>query len=439
MLAIILPPRDTLLSKDDLLRNIGICRQYLNGSEPVQLYARDEDLPFFLEILAPDNIHKFDHFHFANSDTLFFMQGWTSPSFAVDPNGIFQQRVYIQQKDGRIGLRNREMDITEYPHLETHVFNRLAPRTTDGFFYYFPYGYLFRYPGLGPINEFGFRISHDLHHLEKRGEQHKIIAVFGGSAAWGMYATHEEMFSSVLEKLLNEYCSRQKIPYTFSVLNFGMHGHVLLNEILTYVLFCHRLRPDYVIAHDGWNDFAYGLFSDSYLLDECQMTYQYNLENWSQILHATSRFPTNQPVQKLEVINLPTGILKAYTMRKMQFEQIVKANGGEFIWGLQPCVYSKTALSPVEEKATMVDSNNPFAGLYEPVKFLYENLDRFMQLPAGASGLNLHKIFAAFGKDVTLFGDHMHTNPRGDREIAAAYLDFFIKNVIAGITNKKAG
>ena len=30
---------------------------------------------------------------------------------------------------------------------------------------------------------------------------------------------------------------------TFTVLNFGMHGHVVLNEMLAHVLFTSRIRP----------------------------------------------------------------------------------------------------------------------------------------------------------------------------------------------------
>ena len=45
----------------------------------------------------------------------------------------------------------------------------------------------------------------------------------------------------------------------FTVLDFGLPGNVVLNEIITYLLHCQDIRPDIVVAHDGFNDLFYGL------------------------------------------------------------------------------------------------------------------------------------------------------------------------------------
>ena len=44
-----------------------------------------------------------------------------------------------------------------FPALDAHAFNRLGSRTTDQFIY-FPYGYMFRMMGLGPLDEFSQRV-----------------------------------------------------------------------------------------------------------------------------------------------------------------------------------------------------------------------------------------------------------------------------------------
>jgi hypothetical protein len=146
-------------------------------------------------------------------------------------------------------LLSEDISGDDYPLIDVHIFNALSPHQTD-MYYYFPYGYLFRYLGLGPINAFGFRIDKPLESYVGRPNTHKLIAVFGGSSAWSLDCLYNEMFSFKLEEKLNKHSKDNGWEQTFSVLNFSQHGHVLLNELFTYILFCHELKPDIVIAHD---------------------------------------------------------------------------------------------------------------------------------------------------------------------------------------------
>ena len=108
---------------------------------------------------------------------------------------------------------------------------------------------------------------------------------------------------------------------------------MLLNELLTYQLFFPNRGPDIVIAHDGFNDLAYGVYSDPGLLYPHFISYQHNLESWSQILHGTQgKRRLNEP--PLMARNNPKTVVQAYLTRKRQFARLVSAEGGKFIWGL---------------------------------------------------------------------------------------------------------
>ncbi len=321
----------------------------------------------------------------------------------------------------------------EYPYLYTHIFNAVGSRN-DNQMYYYPYNYLFRCSGMGPTNEFGFRISGDVSQLSDRPPQHKVITVFGGSAGWCFYCLPDEMFSTLLEKRLNEYCQQQGLDTRFTVLNFSQHGNVCMNEIITFMQFCHRIKPDIVIAHDGFNDLLYGQISDPYLLNTQQITYQHNLENWSEILHETKGIllPEQYVPGATTIRNFPRATIQAYCSRLMQFQDMVTASGGTFIAGLQPMVFSKKKLSKTEgerietyvrtKTCGMADAFNNMSILYD--RYI-QTIDRKFKYFA-----NMHHYFSQFGDNLTLFGDVMHTNPTGDSHIADYYTSYIVENIL---------
>lgn len=332
----------------------------------------------------------------------------------------------------------RVLSPAEYnPHHDDHVFGRLAPSGTD-FFHYFPYGYLFRCVGLGPINGFGFRIADNPGQMETRPTNHKVIAVFGGSSAWSLDCLYDEMFSAVLERLLTERLAERGSDVKVTVLNFGQHGNVVLNEILTYTLFCNRLRPDIVLAHDGFNDLAYGMATDPTLLLQ-GLCYQFNLEAWAGLLHDT--MPTAEPgapAVKREPRNAPQTVIRAYIRRKQQFQRLVEADGGRFVWGLQPTMESKAALSASEQAfvSRVLPSEDPVEPIMALMKDLYEMMLANVPLLRQVDFVNFHQEFAKYGADRTLFADKMHTTPDGDRVIAERYADHLIDALIGPVTGE---
>jgi len=159
------------------------------------------------------------------------------------------QKVYKIDYLGKL-YRCGPLDDSDYPHFDSHVFNRVGPRVDDNFCY-FPYTYLYRLTGLGPTNPFGHRIREDLESFKTRSANTRLICVFGGSSAWSIYTFYEEMFSHQLETLLNEAMSKKGSALSFKVLNFGMQSNTALSEMMAYLLWAYPLKPDIVIAHDG--------------------------------------------------------------------------------------------------------------------------------------------------------------------------------------------
>ena len=178
------------------------------------------------------------------------------------------------------------------------------------------------------------------------------------------------------------------------------------------------------------------MLSDPDLLGRHDITYQYNLEDWGRILHNTKHIPTNQPDNPLVVHNIPQLIAKAYVTRKQQFRRMVEDAGGRFVWGLQPQVHSKAAMSPSESAYVKgIASDNPVSTAFKRIGYLYEKFLDLVQLPDDVEFVDVHRYFSRFGADESLFGDMAHTLPDGDERIAECYFDHLSGMVARGAVN----
>lgn len=329
--------------------------------------------------------------------------------------------------DGRVELGGRDVLERLARHYGEHVFDRLGPCGAGYLdlysFVYFPYGYTMRTAGIGATNAMGLRVPADYAQLAKRDADHVLIAVLGGSAAFSLYCDDERMFSAVLERRLAT--APELAGLRVSVLNFGVPGQVVLNELLTYLLFVEKLQPDFVIAHDGINDCHYGLITDPTLLREEQITYPDNLEKWAQLLHGAGEGTTTQaPFEgsgHLRNLSSVADVARAHVARKRQFKRVVQAAGARFVWALQPIFCSKGALSEREAYGVA----DYIAGLYRDQAAQLPELFRLLSEHVGhAPGdlvVDLHRHFRQYGADRTLFADHAHLLPAGDAEVAEAY------------------
>lgn len=309
--------------------------------------------------------------------------------------------------------------------IDIHPFSRLAPRGQGdvdfGCFHFFPYSYLYRLVGLGPVNAFGHRIDGDFRKLRDRAAHHKLIVCFGGSTVWSICTTPHHAFPSVLEKLLNEKGEAEGLPLCVSVLNFGVPGAVVLNAMQNFLLYAADLKPDIVIAHDGVNDLFYGCTSDPWLLREHGIVYQQQLEYWAALLH-DPQFKGNANLGG--PIVPPTGvaplhILKAYTRRKCEFMKLVRGFGGKFIWGLQPFAWSKRSLSSVEE--SRIGSPITYEAEFRTVRGLYDLHKPQLSMYEADGLIDFDACFKEIDPNETVMADMVHLDKNGDRIIAEQY------------------
>src|SRR5262249_13827363 len=128
-----------------------------------------------------------------------------------------------------------------------------------------------------------------------------------------------------------------------------------------------------------------------------------------------------------KVCNLPQNVIRAYLSRKKQFAQIVENFGGAFISGLQPTLYSKRNPCAEERKflERHISNADPYAETFKKMPFLYEKLDSCLEHAFGDRSINFETHFQKIETDEQLFGDIIHTIPRGDTLIAEAYFKNF--------------
>jgi hypothetical protein len=164
-----------------------------------------------------------------------------------------------------------------------------------------------------------------------------------------------------------------------------------------------------------------------------KICYQDNLEGWSRILHDTASKPARLSEIPFPVQNTPARIIDAYVTRKMQFQKIVEADGGKFIWGLQPFIKNKTALAPLEEEhLTQAPADDAYLlGYGDTLALLY---DMIRQLPkrTGVDFVDVSKAIAPLGREFPFFVDRIHTTPEGDDFIAQTYFTHITEGIGAG-------
>lgn len=315
-----------------------------------------------------------------------------------------------------------EPDPTFARHLETHRFSRSAAKTGGGRIP-FPFGDIRVFDNLlGPTDAFGHRIGGPLEDLASRTSFHLVIAVFGGSGAFGPRCFHDETFAARLERRLNALqLRRDSQPLRFTVLNFGRSGVAVLQEMIHFLLFCHRIRPEIVISHSGMNDLGLALSTDPYLLTAHDITY------WE---------PEGAEERPLELSERDLDdMVSTYLRRLQQFHEIVQASGATFIHGLQPlsCVKQPSR----QEKLGLIEFLRYWPDYRKAVSYhprLVSALRRDLaQWAAGREEayIDFNLPFSARGADATLFYDHCHLTAEGHALVADIYAKRLVRLIPA--------
>lgn len=308
-----------------------------------------------------------------------------------------------------------------------HIFNNLSANSEFGF-YYFPYGYLFRYPRWGKINELGFRQEASSHKALDTYSDKFRICLFGGSNAFSILVKDSKTFAQKLENLLNADDElKKKIGKNFKILNFSQPGNTMLNQIFNYIMFGSLVKPDLVISHGGACDFNYGQISDPFLLNNYNITYVEISETWSKIVHESDKKIEQDFCDEksgnfvpVRVKNFPDKIIDSYHQRMIQFKNLVESNSTKFINSLEPILYSKKSHSN-EEKKNIKNYNKYYGAVYNNLLKLFDDYQKKYLEGNLEFNVNLHKEFNKLDSSITHFGDVVHTVETGEEIIANMY------------------
>ena len=431
---IILPESE--LERVDAERTVRLSQGHFAEAAETAIAAPAGTVNFYNALLAEADIKEFDAASASEAfDVFVFVEGYEGNVCAPGPHSLTlprsdHQGAYWFLLCARMKLvQPATYDAVEYPLVESHIFQRLSGRKHE--FVNFPYGPLYSDVEVGPVNEFGFRVPQDYRRLARRPANHKLIVASGGSAAFSFYCRPEEMFSEVLGGLLNDTLRSRGDARHVTALNFGMHDNVVMQEMLTYMMFVDELKPDVVLAHDGHSDIYYGLQDDPCLLNDFGIIYQRYSEEWSKLLHSSAKVSTPQMYSMAvdgQELNLPQNVIRTYIRRKQQFERMVRANGGQFVWGVQPIHYSKPNLSRREKlRYRQAERGQPhdaakrkfLRGLYLACGKMSEDLARLSDIVL----VDFNQRFQAYGDEFELLWDHCHASPDGDKVIAEHYHD----------------
>jgi hypothetical protein len=348
-----------------------------------------------------------------------------TPGQPPPPKGVDAYRIEVGPPRPRL---SRDDGKVIYDHAQAHVFNRLSAHLPKGYIFD-PYGFVYRMTGHGPINPFGFRIDADMAALADRGPEHKVVATFGGSTTWSIDCIPSETYTAVLERLLNERSVREGLRIRYTCLNFGQSAYVVLNAMVAFLLHGWRVRPDIVIAHDGWNDLLYGSYVDPYLVREAAIVYACDIEPWAQRIHGAADVETTKTAQvPFPLRSSPSDVIAAYLLRKEQFKAMAEAAGARFIWGLQPIVHDKRALHDAERAAR--DPTHPVnRDDWRHVRARIPPLMRMVAAACATAGRTIVDVARAFEDlpaETKHFTDTIHLTPAGDEVVARTYFEHLV-------------
>jgi hypothetical protein len=394
------------------------------------LAAYPDTFEAYVEMKPGMNIAPFDvALALEDFDALVFARSWdmrVEQFWNPDPFGIVERRVYCLQPWGYIKCTNRPLSNFDFRHSNTHAFYRASAADPNSDNIMFPYGVINRIDSNAEIDIYGHRITVNWRGLEHRKSSEFVIQIYGGSAAWGCGCIQGETLAERLEYHLN--ARRQDGFPSFTVLNLAVPGTTIFSEIVDFLLFGQRLKPEIVIAHDGYNDFFYGQQVEPSILMDLDLIYLPAFENWAGAAHGNPGFRESHRRAP------PEALVSAYTRRRDQFASIMKATGTQFISGLQPHIGSKPELS--EDERDYLNSAASQQQEQVNMEMLYQMaVKRSTQL--SYPFLNFHALFEPYGNEHNLLHDTVHLTPEGNDLVARIYCDFICERILPKLLAKR--
>jgi hypothetical protein len=328
------------------------------------------------------------------------------------------------------------------PRFEAQIFNKIA-RHQGTYKPYFIQLQWFEHDddGYGPRDEFGHRFNYEMKTLERRPPHHKVINLYGGSSVNSIFCLPDETGSTVLERILNNYCRDNGIELTFTVLNFGIPSGAILSQMQSYILFSPRVKPDIVVSLDGHNDLIAGLRGNAKLTNDYYITYSGHSEHWLRNATRSEQVPVeyvdDSSQEPADYQGNPRSSVKAYWKRKEQFMRFVNAEGADFVWALQPLQFGRRLL---DEEVARQSYQSSTAGKIDVISALVNMYgiihDRYTP-PDECMSLDLHEIFAKRADTDAIFVDNCHLSPDGEavlgKQLAQLIIDQSLPNMIKNL------
>ncbi len=335
-----------------------------------------------------------------------------------------------------------EVDFDFKKYSSANFFNHVSDQSQYGY-YYFPYGYLFRYPKWGDINSLGFRTKIELNEIAKTRSNFYLIAVFGGSNGFGILAPPDKHFSALLENYLNKDPElRRVVDKPFKTVNISHPGNVVLNQVINYILFGSLLNPDFVISHSGVNDSVFGQITDASFLKDYALTYTDVLDAWARSVHMRDDIPIPfdfSDIQSPDFSPAPSkndssDVAHALFTRMKQFESIIRGSQTPCIIGLEPWLFQKKNQHPLEMKR-MSEYKHYYQNLFAMVPKVYEHFLKLQNDGGIENFLDLTAEVRTLPSSVQHFGDICHMTIEGEEILALAYFNR-VKTLILNASRK---
>ena len=171
--------------------------------------------------------------------------------------------------------------------------------------------------------DFYFVKKIDFEAIKNRPSNVKLIACFGNSALRVEYLPYEESITAFLQKEVGD---------SYIVLNFGVTGYTIYEQLMLYNALCFELKPELVISFFLGTDFRSGLVGCDVLVKKHKILYGPWWAEGDYKKTTQSEMPLfSEMGNNLKAVNTNitfNAINAAMKMRLEQFKSIVCGGGG---------------------------------------------------------------------------------------------------------------
>ncbi|MDA3967574.1 hypothetical protein [Helicobacter sp. WB40] len=184
----------------------------------------------------------------------------------------------------------------------------------------------------------------DFESVSQRDKDTKLIACFGNSALRVEYMDFSKSITGYMRESLGD---------SYIVLNFGVTGYTIYEQMMLYNALVYPLKPDITLSFFAGTDFRVSSVSDSMMVKRHKMIYTTGVYEYLYKKSVESKMPL-----WTEMGNLEDGINKeisyedtinAIESRLRQFNAIVSAGGGAFYSFIQPLLPCKLKWTQEEQ------------------------------------------------------------------------------------------